>query len=202
MRSGAITVVGRTSVGSARALPSSRPAPRVMGTSIQLNRRAGRLACVCANGLLPLTEYPIASPSAWPLCFDPCLQQAAMPVIAGRKSKTESFAGGRGCAQPVLPACAGLTRPSCGVHAAPLHSPHHRAHSRHRGACAHPCHRPRAHRPPQHTGANCTYTIEAMMGDKRALQAGTSHDLGDNFAKVRGHQPTIAVTTAAAHKHL
>lgn len=27
-------------------------------------------------------------------------------------------------------------------------------------------------------GANITYTIEAMMGDKRALQAGTSHDLG------------------------
>ena len=32
-------------------------------------------------------------------------------------------------------------------------------------------------------GANVTYTIEAMMGDKRALQAGTSHDLGDNFAR-------------------
>lgn len=49
---------------------------------------------------------------------------AAMPVIAGRKSRRESFAG-----------------------------------------------------------ANCTYTIEAMMGDRRALQAGTSHNLGDNFAK-------------------
>ena len=49
---------------------------------------------------------------------------AAMPVIAGRKSKRESFAG-----------------------------------------------------------ANCTYTIEAMMQDRRALQAGTSHNLGDNFAK-------------------
>jgi prolyl-tRNA synthetase len=48
---------------------------------------------------------------------------AAMPVVAGRKSKRESFAG-----------------------------------------------------------ANCTYTIEAMMQDKRALQAGTSHNLGDNFA--------------------
>ena len=34
-------------------------------------------------------------------------------------------------------------------------------------------------------GANCTYTIEAMMGDQRALQAGTSHNLGTNFAKVR-----------------
>jgi prolyl-tRNA synthetase len=32
-------------------------------------------------------------------------------------------------------------------------------------------------------GANVTYTIEAMMGDKKALQAGTSHNLGDNFAK-------------------
>ena len=49
---------------------------------------------------------------------------AAVPVIAGRKSRLESFAG-----------------------------------------------------------ANCTYTIEAMMGDGRALQAGTSHNLGDNFAR-------------------
>jgi prolyl-tRNA synthetase len=32
-------------------------------------------------------------------------------------------------------------------------------------------------------GALHTYTIEAMMGDKRALQSGTSHNLGQNFAK-------------------
>ena len=32
-------------------------------------------------------------------------------------------------------------------------------------------------------GAEKTYCIEAMMGDKKALQAGTSHDLGQNFAK-------------------
>ncbi len=32
-------------------------------------------------------------------------------------------------------------------------------------------------------GANQTYSIEAMMGDRRALQAGTSHNLGQNFAK-------------------
>lgn len=32
-------------------------------------------------------------------------------------------------------------------------------------------------------GAINTLSIEAMMGDKRALQAGTSHDLGQNFAK-------------------
>ncbi|MBN2781495.1 MAG: proline--tRNA ligase [Candidatus Marinimicrobia bacterium] len=32
-------------------------------------------------------------------------------------------------------------------------------------------------------GAVDTYTIEAMMGDKRALQSGTSHYLGQNFAK-------------------
>jgi prolyl-tRNA synthetase len=32
-------------------------------------------------------------------------------------------------------------------------------------------------------GAVRTYTIEAMMGDKRALQSGTSHNLGQNFAK-------------------
>ena len=32
-------------------------------------------------------------------------------------------------------------------------------------------------------GALHTYTIEAMMQDCKALQAGTSHNLGDNFAK-------------------
>jgi len=51
-------------------------------------------------------------------------EQAAIPVITGRKSKVETFAG----------------------------------------ACK-------------------TYTIEAMMGDKKALQAGTSHNLGQNFSR-------------------
>ncbi|MDO8588425.1 MAG: proline--tRNA ligase [Armatimonadota bacterium] len=32
-------------------------------------------------------------------------------------------------------------------------------------------------------GAATSYTIEAMMGDRRALQSGTSHNLGQNFAK-------------------
>jgi prolyl-tRNA synthetase len=32
-------------------------------------------------------------------------------------------------------------------------------------------------------GARHSYSIEAMMGDTRALQAGTSHNLGDNFAR-------------------
>lgn len=32
-------------------------------------------------------------------------------------------------------------------------------------------------------GAESTYTIEAMMQDRKALQAGTSHFLGQNFAK-------------------
>jgi len=32
-------------------------------------------------------------------------------------------------------------------------------------------------------GADNSYSIEAMMGDTRALQAGTSHNLGQNFAK-------------------
>ena len=54
---------------------------------------------------------------------------AALPVVAGRKSRIESFAG-----------------------------------------------------------AVRTYTIEAMMGDRRALQAGTSHNLGDNFARAFGTQ--------------
>jgi prolyl-tRNA synthetase len=33
-------------------------------------------------------------------------------------------------------------------------------------------------------GANRTYSIEGLMRDGRALQAGTSHNLGQNFAKV------------------
>ena len=33
-------------------------------------------------------------------------------------------------------------------------------------------------------GAVRTYTIEAMMKDKKALQSATSHFLGQNFAKV------------------
>jgi prolyl-tRNA synthetase len=37
-------------------------------------------------------------------------------------------------------------------------------------------------------GAVRSYTIEAMMGDKRALQSGTSHFLGQNFAKAFGTQ--------------
>lgn len=35
-------------------------------------------------------------------------------------------------------------------------------------------------------GAVSTYSIEAMMQDKKALQAGTSHFLGQNFAKASG----------------
>ena len=53
-----------------------------------------------------------------------CYEMAAMPVVTGRKSRLESFAG-----------------------------------------------------------AQHTYTIEGMMGDMKALQAGTSHNLGQNFAK-------------------
>ncbi|EQC43989.1 proline--tRNA ligase [Bacteriovorax sp. Seq25_V] len=35
-------------------------------------------------------------------------------------------------------------------------------------------------------GADSTYTIEAMMQDGKALQGGTSHFLGQNFAKAQG----------------
>jgi prolyl-tRNA synthetase len=35
-------------------------------------------------------------------------------------------------------------------------------------------------------GAEQTYAIEAMMGDGKALQAGTSHNLGQNFARAFG----------------
>lgn len=34
-------------------------------------------------------------------------------------------------------------------------------------------------------GAEATYTLEAMMQDRKALQAGTSHYLGQNFAKAQ-----------------
>jgi prolyl-tRNA synthetase len=37
-------------------------------------------------------------------------------------------------------------------------------------------------------GAHATYTIEGMMGDGKALQMGTSHELGQNFAKAFGIQ--------------
>ncbi len=37
-------------------------------------------------------------------------------------------------------------------------------------------------------GAMHTYTIEAMMRDRKALQSGTSHNLGQNFAKAFGIQ--------------
>jgi prolyl-tRNA synthetase len=37
-------------------------------------------------------------------------------------------------------------------------------------------------------GAMRTYSIEALMGDGRALQAGTSHNLGQNFARAFGIQ--------------
>ncbi len=37
-------------------------------------------------------------------------------------------------------------------------------------------------------GASKTYSIEALMGDGRALQGGTSHNLGQNFAKAFGIQ--------------
>jgi prolyl-tRNA synthetase len=39
-------------------------------------------------------------------------------------------------------------------------------------------------------GAKATYTIEALMHDGKALQAGTSHNFGDNFAKAFNIQYT------------
>ena len=48
-------------------------------------------------------------------------------------------------------------------------------------------------------GAEQTYTIEAMMGDGKALQAGTSHDLGQNFAKAFDIQ---FVDEAQARRHV
>src|SRR5829696_5861127 len=45
-------------------------------------------------------------------------------------------------------------------------------------------------------GASRTYSIEALMGDGRALQAGTSHNLGQNFARAfdiqfQGREKTV-----------
>ena len=40
------------------------------------------------------------------------------------------------------------------------------------------------------SGAEATYTVECMMHDKKALQAGTSHYFGDGFAKAFGIQFT------------
>ena len=52
-------------------------------------------------------------------------------------------------------------------------------------------------------GADTTYCIEALMQDGKALQAGTSHNLGTNFAKAfdikflgRDNQQHLAVTTS------
>jgi prolyl-tRNA synthetase len=39
-------------------------------------------------------------------------------------------------------------------------------------------------------GARSTYTIESLMHDGKALQSGTSHNFGDNFAKAFGIQYT------------
>ena len=59
---------------------------------------------------------------------------------------------------------------------------------------------------PEHerfAGAEHTYSIEAMMQDRKALQAGTSHDLGQNFSKAfninflsREQQQEFAWTTS------
>ena len=164
---------------------------------------------------------------------------AAIPVIAGRKSRIESFAGEEGVQlnRACRPCLGSLLHSSTSItifRAIPsppnliwskLHShPHHillplcpqplappalllfcRPHqllppsvrtpvlfsslplSAYRCAhCVHTLHPYlRLPLPSSCTGANCTYTIEAMMGDRKALQAGTSHNLGTNFAKVR-----------------
>jgi prolyl-tRNA synthetase len=52
-------------------------------------------------------------------------------------------------------------------------------------------------------GAVSTYTIEAMMKDGKALQSGTSHYLGQNFAKAmnikfqnKENKPELAFQTS------
>ncbi len=52
--------------------------------------------------------------------------------------------------------------------------------------CAMPTVRGRKSKNERFAGAISTTSLEAMMGDKKALQAATSHDLGQNFAKAFG----------------
>jgi hypothetical protein len=47
-------------------------------------------------------------------------------------------------------------------------------------------------------GADRTYTIEAMMGDKKALQAGTSHNLGQNFSRAFETQVAVCLPTISS----
>jgi prolyl-tRNA synthetase len=47
-------------------------------------------------------------------------------------------------------------------------------------------------------GAERTYTLEAMMQDRKALQAGTSHFLGQNFARASGIQ---FLDQSGSHQH-
>jgi prolyl-tRNA synthetase len=47
-------------------------------------------------------------------------------------------------------------------------------------------------------GAEATYSIEAMMQDRKALQSGTSHFLGQNFAKASGIE---FLDQTGAHQH-
>lgn len=53
-------------------------------------------------------------------------------------------------------------------------------------------------------GADITYTIEAMMGDRKALQAGTSHNLGQNFSRAFGTQVQSYVlgSMSCLYRHL
>ena len=48
-------------------------------------------------------------------------------------------------------------------------------------------------------GAEATYTIECMMHDRKALQAGTSHYFGDGFAKAFGIEFTDKNNKRTAH---
>ncbi|MCE2503037.1 MAG: proline--tRNA ligase [Chlorobi bacterium] len=48
-------------------------------------------------------------------------------------------------------------------------------------------------------GAVASYTIEAMMGDGKALQSGTSHNLGQNFSKAFD---TKFLTTEGGHEYV
>ncbi len=52
-----------------------------------------------------------------------------------------------------------------------------------REECAIPVLKGRKSASERFAGADSTFAIEAMMGDKRALQSATSHDLGQNFAR-------------------
>src|SRR4051812_25632635 len=95
----------------------------------------------------------------------------ALPVLVGRKTERER--------SPPRPPRAAPTPP-------PLPPPQGVSELSARHVMALPVLVGRKTERERFAGADATYTIEGMMGDGKALQMGTSHELGQNFAKAFG----------------